>query len=138
MIGWFKVNPIGILLGAIVYILFGIVFYSKWGLGRLWVDLVKHMQKQADNTTAVVYIGAFMSAVLIAYVIGCFANLIQAKTLSTGALIGFLVWLGFILPTTFSPVLFGKKPIEMFYLDAVFYLITYIVVSVIVVKFNRY
>ena len=104
MLTWLKVNPIGVLVGALSYMLLGAIFYSQRGLARFWPDLTQHMQKQADRTTIKVYFGAFLSAILIAYGMGCFINLFQVKTQSLGILIGLLVWVGFILPTIFSPV----------------------------------
>ncbi len=133
---WFKVNPLGILLAAAAYLLMGAFFYSQWGLGRFWTTLTKHMQKEADHATAKVYLGAFACALLIAYAMGCLMNLLQTKTFSSGIMIGFLGWLGFVLPTTFSPVLFGKKPIEMFWLDAIYYLIAYLVMGAIIARLN--
>lgn len=133
---FYKVSPIGIALCAIVYIILGIIIYSQWTLGKCWPELVNHMQKQADCISTRVYLGAFFSAALIAYVMGCFFNLVHANTPASGVLIGFLVWIGFIIPTTFSPVIFGKKPIGMFWLDAVYYLIAYVVIGLITAKFN--
>jgi hypothetical protein len=136
MLTWLKVNPIGVIIGALSYLLIGAIFYSQRGLARFWPDLTQHMQKQADSMTLKVYVGAFLSASLIAYGMGCLTNLFQVKAQPLGFLTGFLVWVGFILPTIFSPVLFGKKPIEMFLLDALYYLIIYTVIGWIAVKFN--
>lgn len=133
---WLKVSSIGMILSAIAYILLGMIFYSHWLLGRLWPDLVNHMQKRAEGTPSKVYLGAFASAVVIAYALGCFFKLVHGKTIASGIFIGFLIWAGFILPAIFSPVLFGKKPIQMFWLDAVYYLVSYIVVGAITAKFN--
>ena len=133
---WMAVNPIGILLGAVAYISVGIVFYSRWALGRFWPDLINHMQRQAEGVPTRVYLGAFASAAVISYAMGCFLNMTHAKTIGSGAFIGLLTWAGFILPTVFSPVLFGKKPLGMFWLDAVYYLIAYVVLGVIAARFN--
>ncbi len=133
---WLKVNPIGIGVSAIVYILLGMGFYSRWGLGRFWPDLTNHMQKRADGVPANVYLGAFATALLIAYSMGCFFNLTHGKMIRSGILIGFLAWVGFILPTIFSPVLFGKKPLAMFWLDAGYYLVAYLILGAIAAKFN--
>jgi hypothetical protein len=136
MMLWLKVNPIGIILGAIAYILMGIVFYSQWALGRFWPDLISHMQRQAEGVPAKVYLGAFISALVISYAMGCFLNIANAKTIGSGVFIGLLTWAGFILPTIFSPALFGKKPLGMFWLDAVYYLTAYVVLGIITAKFN--
>lgn len=136
MLLWLKVNPIGIIIGAIAYILLGIIFYSPLVLGRFWPDLISHMQKKAESVPIAVYSAAFISAALIAYAIGCFLNIAHAKTMTSGILIGLLIWAGFILPTIFFPVLFGKKPIGMFWLDVIYYLVAYITLGIITVKFN--
>ena len=133
---WLKVNPIGIVLSAIAYILLGMVFCSHWILGRFWPDLVNHMQKHAEGVPTKVYLGAFASAAVIAYAMGCFLKMTQGKTIGSGIFIGVLIWAGVILPTIFSPVLFGKKPLQMFWLDAVYYLVAYIVLGAITAKFN--
>ncbi len=136
MLQWLRVNPIGILVAAIAYMLIGVVFYSQWVLGRFWPDLVNHMQKRAEGVPTKVYLGAFISATVIAYAMGCFLNMAHAKTIASGVFIGLLAWAGVILPTIFSPVLFGKKSLEMFWLDAVYYLAAYVAVGVITARFN--
>ena len=109
MILWLKVNPLGGLLGAITYILLGVVLYSRWILGRFWPDLVNHMQKRAEGVPIKVYVGTFISPAVIAYAMGFVLNMVHEKTICSGVFIGLLVWAGFILPTIFSPVLFGKN-----------------------------
>jgi len=95
------------------------------------------MQKQADGVPTKIYLGAFLSAALIAYAMGILLNLTRAKTALSAALIGLLIWAGFILPTIFSPTLFGKKPVGMFLLDSIYYLIAYISIAVISAKFRK-
>lgn len=133
---WMKVNPIGVVVSACAYIVAGVIFYSHWALGKLWMPLVKHMQKQAEKRSILVYLGAFISALLIAYIMGCVNNLARTKEPKEGAFLGFLIWIGFVIPTIFSPVLFGKKAVGMFWLDAIFYLIVYAVIGAIMAKFN--
>lgn len=133
---WMKVNSIGILLSAITYIFMGYILYGRKGFSRFWPDLVKHMQKKADISTTTVYLTSFASAILISYIMGCLIRIVRAHSSFTGILVGFLVWIGFILPTIFTPVLFGKKPLEMFYLDAIFYLIIYLAIGYITARFN--
>lgn len=136
MYQWLKVNPIGVVLGVISYILLGIIFYSRWILGKFWPVLTSHMQKKADGVPLQVYLGSIISALLVAYAMGCLLNLIRAKTITSGLLLGIVLWAGFILPTIFAPVLFGKKPLEMFWLDSIFYLIAYITLGILSAKFK--
>lgn len=133
---WLKVNPIGVVLGIISYMLLGLIIYSRWILGRLWPDLTSHMQKKADGVPIQVYLGSFICALLVAYAMGCLLNLTRATTIASGFLIGVILWAGFILPTILAPVLFGKKPLEMFWLDAVFYLLAYVTIGMLAAKFN--
>ena len=132
-----KVNPFGILFAAIAYIFLGIIFYSPYWLGRFWPNLVTHMQKQADGIPSKIYLGAFISAAIIAYAMGFLLSLTRAKSTLSAVLLGFLIWAGFILPTIFSPALFGKKPMAMFWLDSIYYLIAYISIALITMKFNK-
>lgn len=137
MISWFRVNPIGVFLAPVIYLLVGMLFYTHWLLGRFWPGLVAHMQKKAIGIPSKIYIGTCLSAAVIAYVMGCFMNIARAKSAFSGGLIGFLIWIGFIIPTTFSPVLFGKKPLEMFWLDAIYYFIIYVSIGIMTAQFNR-
>ena len=111
---WMKVSPLGVVFGAVSYILMGIVFYSQWALGRFWPDLINHMQKKADGVPVRVYLGAFISASVIAYAMGCFLNITHAKTAASGVLIGLLTW-GDSLCQPFSLLLFlGKNLLGCF------------------------
>jgi len=125
----------GILIAAATYLVVGVISYSRWGLGRYWEKHISHMRLDVPLQNFRAILGAFVSAIVVSYFMGIFQNIMNVEDILTGAFVGLLVWIGFIWPTIFSPVLFGRKPIQMFWLDSLYYFIVYIAIGAITAGF---
>ena len=69
------------------------------------------------------YIIAFISSLLIGYVLALFVNYLLANTFIDGMNVGFLVWLGFVAPMQISMVIWEGKPVKLYILNIAYSLI---------------
>lgn len=133
---WFKVSLAGVVVSAIVYIIIGLAIYSHWGLGRWWPYLSKTVEKEGMHHKTASIIGNAVIALVIAFFLACVFRLAHGANVTTGMFLGFLIWIGFVMPTLLTPVLFGKKTLQMFYLDTAAFLIAYLVMGGVTAHFN--
>ena len=112
------------------------LWYSPILFGKEWISLVKMTDgDMADikfRGVTKLYITQFV-ATLVTFAVVAFAmsemNVISA---SDGAFLGFLAWLGFIVPMRISPVLWRKEPMKLFLIDVINYLIVLVIGSAII------
>ncbi len=78
------------------------------------------------------YIGEFILSLVTAYVLTLFIEISQADTIVEGIAVAIWIWIGFIATTLFSGVLWGRKHVERFFIDAGFLLIGLIAMAILI------
>lgn len=116
-----EVNYITILIAAVVSMVVGFVYYSPFVLGKPWMKYMgykKEDMKPEGSTMIRVYGTSYILAIVTAYVLfyvfTLSLNFFQYDRLSTGLMIAFWMWLGFVMPVQSTDFLFGKKPWQAF------------------------
>lgn len=126
------VNWIAIISVAILNIILGALWYSPQVFGKIWMNSLGIKEGECQAHCSVNhYLGAFAIALVTAWVLALFINWIGAITAIEGAKVGFFVWLGFIATTHFSGVLWVKKPLKTYLIDAGFYLVNFVLAGAI-------
>lgn len=111
----FNVNGWAILVAAIINMVLGGLWYSPLILGKKWLELsgVREEDLKGDWKA---YLGGFIAALVMNYVLALFVYSMDAETILEGAFVGFLAWLGFIATTHLAKVLWEKGHLELFFL----------------------
>ena len=118
------VNFWAVLLAAVANMLIGSVWYSKAMFANKWMALIgKTEDELRSGSTSTAYIGMTVSALVMAYVMAHFVNYAGAATVTDGAVVGFWVWLGFIVTAKASDVLFEGRPTGLFAINAGYFLV---------------
>jgi len=97
-------------LGAIVAnMAVGAIWYSPLAAGKAWLESTGRSQEDIEGggggAMALVTIPAALNAIVIAIL----ASGLDVATAGGGALLGLLVWLGFVMPTNWIEVIFDRK-----------------------------
>ncbi len=131
------VNPLAVLVSAVVFMAAGMLWYSPLLFGKAWAKMsgfdmsnkaqMEKMKKEAGPA----YFASFVGALVLTYVLGMFMKYTGANTLAGGALIAFWAWLGFIATTSLSAVLYSKKPMKLWMIDAGYHLVTLLIAGMI-------
>lgn len=130
-----QVNYGAVIVAAIVNMVIGFIWYSPGVFGKTWMSLMgkrmEDMKSRAEMQRSMrsAYAGAFVAALITAWILARFINLANAQTMTRGAVIGFWAWLGFIATTTLGDVLFGGRPIKLYYLTNGYYLVSLIIMG---------
>jgi hypothetical protein len=104
------VNYLAVLVAAIVSFVVGFLWYSPALFGKVWMKLMgikKEPSKEGmGKSMAIGFVGTLVTAYVLAYLSG----MLGYVTAGSGAMLGFLAWLGFVGTTTLGGVLWENKP----------------------------
>ena len=121
-------NILAVIIMSLVYMGLGGLWYSKGLFGKIWSSCCEMEKGKTECTpTTKCYIGCLITAFITAYVLGYFINMAGAVTTGEGIKVALLAWLGFIATTMYSGVLWGKKPLKVYLVDAGFMFVMFII-----------
>ena len=132
MLDFSGLNYWAILVATLINTIVGAFWYSPAGFGKRWsklsgVDMMKMPKDAANKAIGFVMVSALIQTSVLAVVI----NSLDANTLSQGALVGLLVWLGFTAATTVGNTLYSRQSWSFWWLNSSFFLLVMIVNSAI-------
>ena len=129
------INFFAVIIGAVVNMIVGFVWYSPQAFGRQWMKAIGKTQKDFENMKGEAnkaYALSFVGALVMSFVLAHVVYYSGSTNLVEGFIIGFLVWLGFVAPISFNSCLFEKKPLELVLINAGYYLAALIMMSIII------
>ena len=100
---------IPILLATVIYMISGMAWYSKLLFGP--------SLPPAKPIRWAVPLSA-LTGFVIAFFLAFFEGYLNVTTAADGMFVGFCIWLGFILPTLFSAVIWYQQPLRLFFIHA--------------------
>lgn len=139
-----QVNYLAVFVAAMVIFLLGGLWYSPALFAKRWIALQGRTEEQmrADAARAnmpVMYLLAFVCALIIAWAMAVLANLFVPAAATTvgnwtmrGMKLGLFCWFGFVLPTTFATSLFSMKPRQLWLIDAGYNLVSFVLAGAII------
>lgn len=112
-----KLNHAAIVVSAIVYWLlgglwFGLIFNKPW----MALEGMTATQMQQINPI-MPYIIAFVTALILSYVMASVCLWRRVDTASKGASLGVLLWIGFVATTTLACYQFEGRPFHLFLIN---------------------
>ena len=128
------VNYIAILVAAVTNMIIGSLWYGPL-FGKTWMKLSKISKKKLaamkkKNMTKI-YFFAFLASLVTAYILGMLIEYTGATTMWNGIVVGFWVWLGFIVTETIGGVLWEGKSMKMFLFKVISSLVPLAVMGII-------
>jgi Protein of unknown function (DUF1761) len=123
-----------ILLATISSIVIGFAWYGplfgkRWAKEQGWSE--SDMEKQKSSSMGKSYAIMTVGTILTAYVLTQFVKIAGAVTLTDGATIGLLAWLGFALPLLLSSVLWEGKSWRLYQINAGYQLVAMVAMGAI-------
>lgn len=108
-----KINYPAVLVAAILHWILGAVWYgvfsSKFVELMAWTPAQLAAIESQSHTRD--YILAFVSSLVLTYILAHFVQYTKATNLAGGLQTGFWLWLGFVVTTQLATVIFeGRKP----------------------------
>jgi hypothetical protein len=133
-VNWAGASPLAVLIAAAVGFLIGGAWYSPYVFGKLWARLSPLTDEEMRARSRPAFITAFVALLVSAYALALLLKAVGAAAPAQGALIGFLVWFGFVGPVTLSDAMFGAKPVKLWVLDTSYRLVSTVAMGVLLAK----
>ena len=131
-----SINVWSIIVASIVAFAIGSIWYSPLLFGKEWMTLTNLTEKDivGAKTRGMTrsYIVQLIFTLITFCVLGFAVSILDAHSASSGASLGFLAWLGFVLPTHISPLLWERKPFKLILIHTIGILLNLIVGGAII------
>ena len=124
------VNWIAVIVAAVVRSAVGAAWYSPGVFGKQWQAAIGVSQAPAEmpQAIAVQALGSLVMAYFLAQVIGHY----ETDGLLVGAVVGILMWVGFVATIMLPGVLFEKRSLGFFGIYAGYQLVTLAIMGAII------
>jgi hypothetical protein len=134
-----NVDMLAVVIAAAAYMAIGILWYGPL-FGKPWMKArgmsQKDIEKAKKNSMAKPACMAMVNAVIMAFVIGLLLNFTGSFGILPGMLMGALVWVGFVSTTQMSSVIWENKPVKLYWINAVYFLISLVAMGAIMGAFS--
>jgi hypothetical protein len=127
------VNYLAIVVSAVVIFMLGGLWYSPVLFAKRWVALQGRTmgEMKAMGASPVMYLEVFVCGLLAAWVLAVVIAHYGAITLSGGAMVGVLCWIGFAGATSYGSALFSFKSKALWAIDSGYNLVAFVVAGAI-------
>ena len=119
MIQQASINYLAVFAAAIASMVIGFLWYGPL-FGKMWMSLMsfdnKKLKEAKKEGMGKIYTLAFLSSLIMSYILAHFVFYTQVKTITDGIILAFWVWLGFFATTQLGMVLWEGKPIKLYFL----------------------
>ena len=128
------VNYLAVLAAAIASMVVGFVWYGPL-FGKQYMAIMKFDKKKMNEAKkkgmGKTYALAFLTSLIMAYVLAHFVSYVEAKTIADAAVLGFWLWIGFFATTQLGMVLWENKPVKLYVINTLHYLVSLAVMAAI-------
>src|SRR4051812_1910236 len=133
------VNWLAIIVSAIVIFMLGGLWYSPIGFAKRWIALQGRTEEEMRAQAAaanmpLLYLSAFITSLLIAFVMGLLMmhfSAVMPINAAHGAIFGFVCWLGFAASTSYATAVFSGKPKQLWLIDSMYNLVSFVAAGII-------
>jgi hypothetical protein len=126
-----EINYLAVLVVAVIYYLFGGLWYSPVLFGKVWLRLGGCSEENLKKSAAGGYIGSFIASLVMAYVMAMVIGWTGSDTYGMGLWAGFYCWAGFVATTHTANALFTHKPTGLNLIDIGYPLVGLLVMGAI-------
>jgi len=133
------VNYFAVFVSAIVGMGIGALWYSPALFGDAWMKLSgksKADMKKAKKVMVRSYLSGFAGMLVTSFVLAGFLNSLGASRAVEGAFVAFWLWLGLVATVMLGTILWENKPVKLYLINAVHYLVVLVVIGSILAVWN--
>ncbi len=125
------INYLSVLIAAVVSFLLGGLWYNLL-FGKTW-ERLNRVKMGVGKPRWALLLANFVIALIIAWTLAHTLIYAGAVTLIDGLFVTFFTWLGYFAVTTLGAFLWQGKPFRSYLIDAGFWLINLILMSIVLV-----
>ena len=118
-------NLFAVIVAAIIPMIIGALWYSPVMFAKKWMALIGKTEEEIKKSMnpMKMYGLSFVASLVMAYVLAHIVINAGYSGFGGGMQAGFWLWLGFVLTTNSSSVLFESRPSGLYWMNVFYYLV---------------
>ena len=120
-----SINLIPVIAAAILNMAIGMLWYSPYVLGKLWMkSMGKTEEEIKKGANPLAYVFNTIASLVFAYMLAHIMKFASVSGIVNGIIIGFWVWLGFVVTTVIAGYLYEGRPKILYFIFILYQLIS--------------
>ena len=124
------INYVAVVVAALVPMFLGALWYSTALFARPWMRAVDRTQEELKSAQ-LGYVISAIGALVMSYALARIDRWAEVDDLWNGALVGLLVWVGFVAPVLGVNTYFAGRPGRLWLINAGYQLVALVLVGAI-------
>jgi hypothetical protein len=130
-----NINYLAVIVAAIINMAVGAAWYSSALFAKSWSKATGRSMEEMGSAKSG-YLISTIGSLLIAWVLADFAHKLGLTSLASGLGLGFLAWIGFVVPTYASSYVFEGRPQKLYNINVGYYLVSFLLMGAIVTAWH--
>jgi len=128
-------SHLAVLEAALVQFLLGAVWYSLI-FAKPWMAYTGHTKGEKPKGIVAAMILSAIGALIFAFMLAHVVSWAGATTVGWGVFVGFICWLGFIVPALFAETIYERRPYGLFAINSGYWLTALVVSSALLATWH--
>jgi len=131
-----SINWLAVLACVVASMIIGSIWFAPKTFFPIWWKAIGKSDNESPSNTnqgmvwGLIVFSAFVQAVFMALMVNAMGSMSGGATLGSGAMAGFILWLGFVAPSSLTNKLFADR-LKAWVLEAGNHLVTFVVMGAI-------
>lgn len=126
-----QVNILAVLVSSVVYFLLGAAWYSPMLFAKPWMNAIG-LKAEDLQASPINYISTFIAILITVYVLGIFIVLTDAGSLLSGAFVGAVAGIGFVLTSCGINSIYDGRPVKLVLITSGYHILGLTVSGIII------
>lgn len=119
------INYWAVLVSGVAAMALGFIWYMPSVMGNAWMAAIGKTKEQIEGgSNAMMFVWTYIFAIVTAYVLAHFMELVGVATISDALATAFWAWLGFVAMVMAMNVLYEGRTWKLFWLNSIYQLIS--------------
>jgi hypothetical protein len=124
---YFHVNHLAIVASALIQWLLGALWFSPVLFAKPWTAMVNAPQENKHKSMVAGMITSFIVSLVLSFVLVHILHWAGALTFGRGALVGFILWAGFIAAPLSAGYIYESRPFKLFAINTGYWLVALLI-----------
>ena len=122
-------NWIAVVVATAIPMVVGALWYSPLLLGGRWMRTLGKTPEDLRGGARTAYLLATVASFVISYTVARIARWAEVEDLWSGALLGVLLWFGFVATTSAVNAIFSQRPRDLWAIEAGYFLVSLLLIG---------
>jgi hypothetical protein len=124
-----SINLVPVVIAGVINMVLGALWYSPLVIGKIWMRSMGKTEEEikqgiSSASMGITYVVNTIASLVFAYVLAHIVKFTSTTDFAGGVMIGFWVWLGFVVTTVIPGYLYENRPKLLYFLFIFYQLIS--------------